>query len=430
MGTTRSFSALLNEFLPNELLSEDFVKKNYLFQKMESDPTWLGGNLVVPFKSANASSISYSALTGSTDIAEDAYVRGGVASQVEVFGSMIFNWRDLQEHGKLSEQNFLKILPDTIDDFLENMKNTVSINLLCGAAFGRLLANSALTTEQQALSATSATSGGLAFVDRPDRFQIGQKVIVKNDAGTTTTTYVSAANGININVAGVYFVTARSGVTPTDLSGYAGDTSTRFYNDGAQTTAFASLKAALLPASVSGGSTTLYGQTKSLYPYLQSIAASGSDVTATNIMEKIFDHLTKVSQLGKGKPDTILMSYKHLGSCIKVIEASKGNYNVRAGETSAVQYGWDEIDVGSVVGRRCKIVGTQEMDDDFIAFIDWRAIKFYSNQMFRKMKTPDGLEYFTIRATTGYSLIVDIALAGEFVVNRPSYCGVLHSISY
>jgi hypothetical protein len=77
-----------------------------------------------------------------------------------------------------------------------------------------------------------------------------------------------------------------------------------------------------------------------------------------------------------------------------------------------------------------KLIGVQESDDDIIMFLDWSALKFYSNGFFKKRRSPDGIEYFESRATTGYTYIVDMCLFGEIVVQRPSYCGILHSISY
>lgn len=413
MSTTRSFQAMLNEYLPNELLKEEFVKRDYLLSKIEKDDSWLGGNLVVPFKAAGASSVAFGSLTASNDIAEDSYIRGGVSGHKEVWGSMIFNHRDLMEHEQISEQNFLKILPGTIEDFLDYMKNVVSVNLLNGAHFAKLTADGDNT--------------GVIFVDRPDRFVIGQKVYLKDDdTALSSAGYVST---INMNTKGILLVTARGGATPLDCSNYTVAQNAKVYNDGAATNSFSSLRNALLSAT-NGGDSTLYGVTKTLYPYLQAINVDGSDITGANIMEKIFDGLTTVRQLGKGNPSDVVMSYKNLASCIKRIEASKGAFNVVPNSQRASQYGWTEIEIGSVTKGSLKLVGVQEADDDIIMFIDWRGLKFYSNGFFRKRRSPDGIEYFESRATTGYTYIVDMCLFGELVVQRPSYCGILFGVSY
>jgi hypothetical protein len=411
MATTRSFSAMLNEYLPNELLKEEFVKRDYLLTNVEKDNNWLGGTLIVPFKAAGASSVSFGSLTDSTDIGEDSYVRGQVSGHKEVWGSMIFNHRDLMEHEQISEQNFLKILPGSIEDFMDYMKNVVSVNLLNGAHFAKL-------------TATGDASGNIT-VDRPDRFMIGQKVLVDDDDSAPATGYVLT---IDMNTKIVNLVTARGGATPVDLSGYSVAQNAKCYNAGAQSNSFSSLRDMLLSAA-NGGSASLYGQTKTAYPYLQAINVSGADITATNIMQKIFDALTRIRQLGRGNPSDVVMSYTNMAACMKVIEASKGAFNVVPGSQRASQYGWTELQVGSVTKGALKLVAVQECDDDIIEFIDWRALKFYSNGFFKKRMSPDGIEFFEVRATTGYQYIVDVCLFGELVLLRPSYCGILHSVA-
>lgn len=421
MATNRSFQNMLNEYLPNELLKEELIKRDYLLNKVEKDDGWLGGNLVVPFKAAGASSVAFGQLSASTDIAQDNYVRGGIPSQKEAWGSMLFNHRDLMEHEAVSEKNLLKILPDTVNDFMDYMKNVVSVNLLNGPWFALLTAN-------------ATSSNGQILVDRPDRFVVGQKVVV-DDSGTggPVTGYVSTIDmntvtGTSVGI--VTLVTARGGSTNVDFSVNNKTTANtaKVYNDGQETNGFSDLRSALL-SSANGGSSTLYGVTKTLYPYLQAINISGSDITSANIVEKIFNAFTQTRRLGKGKPTEILMSYKNWGYVIAVVEASKGAYNVKPGSAKASQYGWDEIEIGSVTAEPLKFVAIQEMAEDVIYLMDFRALKFYSNGFFRKRKSPDGIEYFEVRAQTGFQYIIDICLFGDLVLQRPSYCGVIYSIS-
>jgi hypothetical protein len=400
---------MLNDYLPNELLKEEFVKRDYVIKTVDKDDGWLGGPLIVPFKAAGASSVAFGQLTAASDIAQDSYVRGSVDSQKEVWGSMLFNQRDLFEHGALSEQNFLKILPDTVDDFITYMKSVVSTNLLNGAWFAKA-------------TAASSANDGLIVVDHPDRFVIGQKVIV--DATSDATGYVKT---INMNTSTILLVTTRGGATPIDWSANNLAVGDKCYNEGAKTSAFDSIRDSLLSAA-NGGGTTLYGQTKTSAPYLQAINVDGSSVTAANIMSKIFEALVTVRRLGKGSPTEVLMSLTNLGYCMSVIETQKGAFNVVPGSQSASQYGWMELTVGMITKGMLKLVGIQEAEDDVIMFIDWRAIKFYSNGFFKKRKAPDGKEYFEIRETTGYQYIVDTCLFGEIIVQRPSYCGIMYGV--
>lgn len=409
--TTASFSTMLNEFLPNDLLKEELIKRDYLLTKIEKDDTWDGGNLVVPFKAAGASSVAFGSLTSSTDIAEDSYVRGGVSTYKEVWGSLIFNHKDLMEHEQISEQNFLKILPNSVDDFMDYLKNVVSVNLLNGAHFATLTAD--------------GDASGHITVNRPDRFVLGQKISLFDDNTAAATYYVTL---INMNSA-IITVSATRGGSAADVSAYTTAQNAKVYHDGSKLNGFDSLRSNLLSLA-NGGSTNIYGVVKTAYPYTQAINVDGSDIAATNIMQKIFDALTTIRQRGKGNPSDIIMSYKNFGSCIKVIENSKGAFNVVPGSMKVAQYGWTELEVGSVTKGALKIVAVQEADDDIIMFLDWRALKFYSNGFFKKRQSPDGKEYFEVRNTTGFQYIVDVCLFGELVVTRPSYCGILYGISY
>lgn len=411
MSTTRTFSAMLNQYLGNSLLKEELVKRDFLLSTVEKDNDWLGGDLIVPFKAAGASSTSFGALTASNDIASDTYVRGSITTQPELWGTMIFNQRDIMEHGEVSEQNFLKLLPDTIEDFMSYIKGVTSMNLLNGKAICK--------------ATVDGTAGGLITVSCPDRFVIGQKVYVDDDNSGDANGYIV---DINVNTGVLHIQNARSSGADVDLSAYTVAQNASLYNAGQQASGFSGLRDMLL-SSANGGSSTLYGQTKTAYPYLQSINVSGADVTAVNIMEKVFDALVTVARLGKGKPTDVVMSFKHFGSCMKVIENSKGGYNVVPNSQKTSQYGWMELQIGSIKGM-LKLVGVQEMNDDVIYFIDWRALKFYSNGFFRKNKSPDGNEYYVVRDTTGYQYIIDICLFGDLVLLRPSYCGVMYSISY
>lgn len=420
MATLRLFQAMINDYLSNPLLKEEMVKRDYLLSKIEKDDGWIGvsgtngangGALVVPFKAAGASSVSYGQLTASNDIADDVYVRGTISQQPEFWATMQFHQRDLMEHGKISEKNFLKILPDTVDDFTAYIKGVVSVNLLNGAHFAKSAAG-------------SVSAAGLIVVDRPDRFVVNQKVVVQATAPTTIVAYVKT---INMNTRTVSLVTTRGGATPTDFAANNAPAGAKFYNDGAQTSPFSSVRDALLSAA-NGGSATLYGVTKTDYPYTQAINIDGTGATSANLLKKIFNGFTDTRKFGKGAPTDVIMSYSNFGVCMALIEASKGAYNVVPNSHKAEVYGWTEITVGSVTSQPLKLVAVQEMDDDVIYFMDWRALKFYSNGFFKKNVNPDGNEFYTERAQSGYKYIIDICLFGDLVVNRPSYCGVMFGI--
>lgn len=422
MGTTRSFDAMLNEYVVNELFAEEFVKRDYFMSKVEKDNNWKGGTIPVPFVGAYATSVKFGGLTDSTDIASFKYIRGSITGYQEVWGALIFNHRDLLDHsGRVNEDSFLKILPGQVESFMDYMKMCVSINIMAGPHFAAAKA----TTN----AATGGTAGGIIGLDRIDRVQLDQKVTLI-DGNTAQADYYVIAIDVNNEEA---TLSATRGGAAANISAYTIAQSAKLYHDGVlvagtATNKFNSVKNALLSAA-NGGGATLHGQTKLSYPYLQAINIDGSAVSATNILDKLFDGWTRVKRLAKGgKAREAVMSLKHLGSIMKLVEAQKGGFKVAEGSRKASIYGWDEVEITSVTGDRMKLVGIQEMDDDVIMYLDWTALVFRSNGFFRKRTAPDGKQYYETRATTGFAYIIDVSLFGELEVNAPAKCGIMYSI--
>jgi hypothetical protein len=421
MGTDRSFQSMLNEYLPNELLAEELIKRDYILTNVPKDENWKGGNLVVPFKRAGATSVTFGGLTSSSDIAQSDYQRGGVSDYIECWGSLIFNHRDLQEHnGKIPESTFLRILPDEVDDFMDYMKQVVSIQLGSGPQFATLLGD--------------GQAGGTAVVDHIDRFQIGQEFILDDGNSAIVTTYVT---GVDVNTgaiagypsSGTITVSATRGGGPLNIAAYTVAQGAKCYHpgtwDGSTATTFTSMRNALLSLA-NGGSTTLHGKTKTASPILQAVNIDGSGISSTNLLDKLFDAYTEVRARAKGNANTYLMSFKHLGSVMKALEVQKGSFLVTK-QANPSLYGWTEIQITSVKGT-LNIVGIQEMDDDIIPIIDWNSMMFYSNGGFKKRMSPDGKEYFEVRNTTGYQYIVDTSFFGEMVYKKPGHNGIIYGI--
>lgn len=426
MATDRTFQAMLNEYLPNKLLKEELIKRDYILTNVNKDDKWKGGKLIVPFKASGASSVRMGGLTGASDIAEDNYVRGSIDDYTEAWGSMIFNHRDLMEHdGKIPESTFLKILPDTLEDFMDYMKMVVSIQLGTGPEFANFVGDEDL-------------ANGEVEVDRIDRFVLDQKVTLVDDNTAAADFYVIAidVNAGTVSNSGVVTLSATRGGAAADVSAYTTAQNGRFYTDDADTTSFQGIENALLSAA-NGGGATLHGQTKTAYPFLQAVNIDGSSITAANILDQIFDAYVTVRQKAKGRASKVLMSYKNLGSILKLLQdltsgtttSLRGMYQSNMSNRKVALYGWEEIEITSVKGT-LTVVGIQEWSDDTIVFWDPESMTFRSNGFFKKRKNPEGHEYFEVRNQTGYQYIVDCCLFGELEVAKPAHNGIIHSISY
>lgn len=421
--TTRTFQNMLNEYTPYKLLREEILKRVYFINKAQKDDSWLGGNLIVPFQGTQASSVSMDGLTESADITEDEYVRGNIDNYKEAWASLVFNYTDLIQHNKVSTQNFLRILPDQLEQMMNYFKELVSIQITGAKNFAYVPG----TDEGGKPPANGALS-----VNRIDRFVIGQKVWVQNKVDTNAAPgrylFVTA---IDVNDSRVTFSLTKGGAAAA-VAAYTAAAEAKFYYAGItrdNTKNFSSVRDALL-SRANGGAEKLYGQTKTAYPYLQAVNIDGDGVTAANILDRLFDGYTAMKIKGKGMANEIVMSYKHLGSIMKLVEAQKGSFKVMPKDTKANLYAWDTIDIASVTGKRLRFVGVQEMQDDTIFYLDWSGIKFHSNGGFRKVQSPDGNTYYVERRKQGYRFICDMCLFGDLVVSNPGNCGIMYGINY
>lgn len=413
MSTARDFNSMLNEYLTIDLMKEELIKRDYVLQKVDRDDGWKSGTIPVPFEGQHASSVRFGSLAADTNISKYKYVRGQLTTYREMWGSLRFEHRDLMEHdGKINEKSFLKILPGQIEDFIVNMKMTGSVVMLDGPHFDYLT--------------VSGTAGGVIEVSRIDRFTIDQEITLI-DGNTAEATYYVIAIDVNGGTLkkGAVTLSATRGGAAADVSAYTTGQNAKVYNPGASSEAFTSLSSQLLSLA-NGGSAAIFGQTKTAYPYLQAIQYDGSSMSASNVLDIIFAAYARRQTAGKsGKLPEVLMSYKHFGSVLSKLENGngtapyKGAYNVVPGSREVSAFGWQKVSIGSVTGEVLTLVAVQEKADDNIMFLDWDSIQLYTNGFLQRRTAPDGKQYFEIRATTGYSYLLDHVLAGDIVCKAP-----------
>ncbi len=418
MSTTRTFQNMLNEYLTYDLMKEQLLEKSWFISNVEHDTSWKGGKIPVPFYGTIASSLKMGGLTDAADISKHAYVRGSVDDYKEAWGTLRFEHHDLIQHdGSVNEKSFLKMLPNQIEDFGVICREQLSKMLLTG--------NVAATITDDTNAAT-----GVFVVDRIDRVMLDQKLQILDGNSAQADVYVIA---MDLNTSSLTLSLTRGGAA-ANLSAYTVAQGAKLWYDGVlvggvETNGFSNLKSMLLSAA-NGGSSTLYGVSKVAYPYLQAINVNGASITASNFKAKIFEAYNSIRQKARGNANTVLMSFKHLGTLMAQIEDQKGGFKVTATAEKASLYGWTEIMITSVKGT-LKVVGIQEMDDDVIMFLDMSAMKFHTNgDMFRKRVAPDGKTYYEVRANSGYYYLVDVATLGELILSAPTKCGIVYGISY
>jgi hypothetical protein len=406
-NTTASFDAVLKRYMPYELLVEELKAYNYFWNKVQKKQGWKGGTLEIPFESGAASSLSMGALTSATDIAEHTEVMGTISTQPELWGTMKFNEKDLDRHSGDLEASYLAIAPGKQKQFIKRMSDRVSIMLLGDG------------------SITAATSdglvGGTIVVADPEKFDIGEKVVVDDDNSAAVSGYVTA---IDINTKTLTIKDARSAGAAVDLSGYTVAQNAKIYLPGVQASGFTSLKTQLLSLA-NGGSTNLFGVAKTTSPFLQALNWDGSTFDASNILEGVFSYFYDTMKFGKGNPTEVVCSLKNFKNMALSQEAKK-QYVVA---DKKVGFGYAQMTLVGNTGE-LTVTGVRDMADSDMYVMDWDALKFHGDKFFERKRHMDGSEAFLVRNTTGYEYLIDVKFYGDLVVHNPSHCGIIHSISY
>ena len=422
MSTLVEFNHTLREYVHYDLLNAELEKRDYFFNKVQKDNSWNLGPLVIPFTAAKANSVRFGGLTPLNEINQAKHVKATLDHYREAWGSMKWNGSDLRiQNGKVSENAFLKNLPGQIEDFVDSMKESLSMNLLNGA-------------HANILAADATGNDGIVTLKHIERLSLNQKLVLKKEisvsggaASTRTVTVPVWVAAIDLNANQAVLVNRFNGNANQDAFNFAatpvltGETTednwslsagAKIYFDGQESgNGFTSIVEQL-----DSDNTTLFGRNKAEFPFLQSVNISGAGFNSNNLLSQLFDAMYRAKKIGRGNPTELLMSYKHLATIKKALEASSGAY--RHVETKVSPYNYEEVTIGGVKGQM-KCVAIAEKDDDTIIGVDWNSMKFHTLNGFKRETAPDGNEYYTNRAETGYEYIADIACYGEFVASKP-----------
>lgn len=409
----QNYSDMLKRHMPTQMLVEEMKERNYFFRKVRKSQDWFGGRYEIPFEGGEASSIKLGSMHDASDIAQTQAILGYEDSYKEIWGAIAFYEKDL-DLNQDQKSSFLKLLPDKLDQFLRKMEREFSHQILVGAKVDTLTVN--------------GTAGGVAEVSFPERFVIGQKYQIRNSDPVAADVYVIA---IDISGKSVTLSATRGGAA-LNIAAYTVAKASALYIDGSVNVAtgalqntFNSLRDSLLSAA-NGGSASIHNKTKASYPFLQAINIDGSGFTAANLLESIFSSMMEVARIGKGNPTEIIMSFGNYSACVKDLEL---NRQYAKGDVAA-GFGFRTINLSGTEGSY-SFTAVREMEDDIIYLLDWNAIKLAGSHFFdMKRHGSNNDVLFPVRSTAGFTYIADIRLYGNLIVQNPSYCGIIHSISF
>lgn len=404
-ATTESFSAMLKRYQPFKLHMELLKRHNWFVNWVQKKQDFYGGTMEVPLEAGQAASFQWGALTASNDIGEDNFLMGTLTNSdlKELWGTMLFNEKDMRRHGNM-ERSYLKILPNRLNRFTELMSQMVSVTFFGDGSIDQATAD--------------GESDGEITVNYPHRFSIGMKVRVDDDNSSAVTGYVTA---IDVNTKKIKLQNARTSGSDVNLTGYTVAQNAKIYLPG-ESDIPSSLQNILLSASNGGGS-SYYGFTKATYPALQALNIDGSSFTQATLLDDLYSAYYEALDQGKGSMKKIMvMPFKFL----QYISAGLENNRRYTMETKNVSYGMRAVNIIGPDGE-AEFIFIRDCDPTVSYILDKSAVYLCGNNFFRRHKDPNGNEFFTSRATTGYNYIVDTCFEAALAV-MPSHNAIVHSI--
>lgn len=392
MALTSNIDVLLKEYNTNEVLENEIKKLNWLLPKLKKDNQWSLGEYTLPAETQQNSRFEWGALPAQSDIPKAAYAKPVISAPKQLLGSLHFDQQDLSRHNGDLKKSFLSIMPGKLKQFTERMNEQINLSVLGDGSLCSVTANS--------------TAGGVVTVGKAKigYFTGGQKVSL---LGTGLATLVSGyVRSINVNAGTFLLYNAATGGAVVDLTNYTTAAVTKVYQVGATTERVTSLMDIIFSAAT-GGADTLYGgslvkaDSAVFQPYYNDIAASN---TAATFISSLYDSYFEMVEMGRsGVNKEVVMPFHAFKAVAKHLEGSR-QY---AMEQMSGAYGSKALKLigpdGDMVLRAARGIPTTK-----VFLMDYDAVTLISRgELIKKANPMSDKEAFEIRATTGYSYVVD-----------------------
>lgn len=399
MSTTENFSVMLKEYMPNELLLNEVEKLNWFLKKLKRDSNWGYGPYQIPAETQEYSRFEWGQLPAANDIPGAKYAKPEVTSPKELFGSMIFDNKDLERHDGDMKKSFLQIMPNKVRQFAQRMEEQANIALLGDGSI--------------ALATANSTAGGVVTVGkRIGVFTNGMKVTMKAGASTVS----GYVNNIDISAGTFKLVTAPGGSTGVDLTAYTVAAGTVVYLPNGNVERMTSIIDIVFPESM-GGADTLYNNAvvKADSPVFQPYTTDLSTATTgANFLSALYDFYFDVEELGRsGVRKEVIVPFYAFKAIAKATETSR-KYEAADVETT---YGSKSIKLTGPNGAMI-VTGARGLAPGKMICMDWDAVVLASRGELIKKAKKLGDDFFEVRNTSGYQFIVDKKLEAELIATN------------
>ena len=468
-----NFGNMLNLHLTGKFMYLKFMHDTYLMRKIKDfDRNWKGGPYPITFEGGETS--NYQAGPGvisAKKFQRQSVVRGSVPNYKQIHTGLMFEHEDINRLNETDVNKRVAWYAQLIQRTTTRLKNRFIFEntqtMLTGQIFSNLTALTLVNSNTEIQDIT---------VDEPERFVLGQRLRIKAiaDASPNVTEVVEVyVREINIST-GVIMLAATSDITATlvhpskllvgeEVSG-TGLNVARFTIASPSTVTvhlpgneegkgFTSIKEQLLPAA-NGGSDTIFGLTKTKYPFLQAMIKDGSGIgnKVIGYLDMIFDLFEEAivrGQLYNDAADSmplgesgarsimkrgaeftdLVVSLKWYGIFMKWYQRKRGIYYQQLKGSEVPFYGGRSFVLYGSTQNALRVVGVAGMGDDFMILMGNDCMRLSTDKFIEPYVNPDNNKFFTIRTDgKSYSYLCDMRLYGDLVFKRPSGAAVLYGL--
>lgn len=431
MGTQYSsvltqLNKMTKDYQLEKITMDAIAKSTYAFDKIKK-VSWSGvggvnsGRYQVPTQTAQETTVQVGSLEVAGNIHQGKYEKGYEDTSAEMWGALKFHEKELREHRNL-DQAWEKLIGNKVEQISDLMATRLEHQFLNGGAISRMIPDPATG------AIVAGTAGGQFFVERPERFAIGEKLEVLSDTQLPLEVYVFS---INMNTNELVCSTNRLTLVPVNLSAFTVADNARIAVSGITNEPFLNLEHFLLPAGIGAGSNTIHNVLKSSAPIYQSQifdamninGVAMNDVNALSLLYKIY---YRVKMQGKVKQPEILVP---LGLFAVIAESAQTykDYSDKNGDITTAGYGFSSIKLTGPYGDM-KVTALESLPHDKAYIIDFSTFRFAGRDILNDGRELGARDWHDVRTAQGYEYIKDICLVGKFICTHASKNAVIYNI--
>ena len=425
MSTNYSVLNQLNKMTKDyqleKITMDAIAKSTYAFDKIKK-VNWAGeSRYLVPSQTAQESTVQVGSLEVAGNIHQGKYEKGYEDVASELWGALKFHEKELRVHKNL-DQAFEVLIGDKVEQISDLMGTRIEQQFLNGGAISKMIPDPATG------AIVAGTATGQFFVERPERFIVGEKLEVVSDTQPALEIYIFA---IDMNTHELICSTNRATLVPVSLTAYTVADNARIAVWGITAEPFLNLENFLLPLGIGAGSNSIHNVLKASAPIYQAQSFDASNINGVamndvNALQLLYKIYYRVKMVGKVKMPEILVPMGLFAVIADSAQTYK-DYNDKNGDLTTAGYGFSSIKLTGPYGDM-KVTALESLPHDKAYIVDFASFRFAGRDILNTGRELGARDWHETRTPTGYEYIKDVCLVGKFICTHASKNAVIYNI--